>query len=51
MNGVSQLKIYNQKQIINYYILILAENIYIYISIYLNIFWKLEFLKIISTIT
>ena len=31
MNGVSQLKIYSQKQIINDYILLLAEKfIYIY---------------------
>ena len=35
MNGVSQLKIYSQKQIINDYILLLAEKkLYIYIYIY-----------------
>ena len=60
MNGVLQLKIYSQKQIINDYILLVAGKdiylykiryIYIYISIYLKIVWKLAFLKIISTIT
>ena len=39
MNGVSQLKIYSQKQIINDYILLLAEKkLYIYIYIYINLF-------------
>ena len=33
MNGVSQLKIYSQKQIINDYILLLAEKKIIYIYI------------------
>ena len=64
MNGVLQLKIYSQKQIINDYILLVAGKdiylykiryiyiyTYIYISIYLKIVWKLAFLKIISTIT
>ena len=38
MNGVSQLKIYSQKQIINDYIPLLAEkNIYIYINSFKDI--------------